>query len=244
MTRRVCTHFLPSLFEPDELAGGTAVMIDVLRASTTICHALDAGATMVVPCETIDAAASESVRLADLQPLTGGERNGTQIDGFDLDNSPLRYRPEVVAGRPIVFTTTNGTRALLRCQSAERILVGAFVNLSAIVRQIDTINADVHLVCAGTDGQVTAEDVLFAGAVAERLTNHEPDDSTRIADAAFEVGFSDGSIHSDLRASLGGRNLIALGLDDDIARAADIDRFDIVPTFSADNNEIRRAARR
>lgn len=233
MPRRIWTHFLPSLFEPDELAGGTAVMIDVLRASTTICHALDAGATMVVPCETVDEAKLESAQLADRQPLTGGERSGLQIDGFDLDNSPLRYRPEVVKGRPIVFTTTNGTRALLRCQSAERILIGAFVNLSSIVRELLASTTDAHLVCAGTDGRITAEDVLFAGAVASRLTEHEPDDASRIAIAAYETSLRDGSIHDALRASRGGRNLISLGLDNDIERAAEMDRFDIVPTWSA-----------
>ena len=109
MRREIFTHFLPNLFDSAELRGGMAVVIDVLRASTTICHALAAGATAVLPCGEVEEALRLKQELAVENPVLGGEREGKLIDGFDLDNSPFRYTPENVAGRAVVFTTTNGT---------------------------------------------------------------------------------------------------------------------------------------
>ena len=88
--------------------------------------------------------------------------------GFDLGNSPCEFTPETVAGRTIVFTTTNGTQALLICTAAERVLIGSFVNFSAVVKELDG-ELPIHLLCAGTRGRVTREDVLFAGALVEKL---------------------------------------------------------------------------
>lgn len=235
MPRSVHTHFLPNLFEPQTLQSGVAVVIDVLRASTTICHALHAGAKAVIPCETVEDARRCASDIADQNPLLGGERHGQLIEGFDLDNSPLGYTPEVVAGRPIVFTTTNGTRALARCAKAERILIGAFVNQSASVRELCELKEDVHLVCAGTNGEITAEDVLLAGAIARAMHETDPDaernDQSRIAAELHDSITSRRAIHAALRESRGGRNLQQLNLDADIERAADVDRFEIVPRF-------------
>jgi 2-phosphosulfolactate phosphatase len=234
--REIFTHFLPALFDPAELRGGTAVVIDVLRASTTICHALAAGATAVVPCMEIDDALRLKRGLADEGPVLGGEREGQQIDGFDLDNSPFRYTPETVAGRTVVFTTTNGTRALLRCTEAERIVLGTFNNLTAVVRAVFESPGPVHLVCAGTRGAITAEDVLFAGAVMEGLGCEVErcrfaDDQSRIALDFYLANAEDGVLET-LRGSLGGRNCLSLGFDADVTRAAELDRFDLLPCYS------------
>ena len=235
MPRPVFAHFLPTLFEPADLAGGIAVVIDVLRASTTICHALEAGATAVIPCEEVQQARATAEELASQSPLLGGERDGKLIPGFHLDNSPLRYTPDTVVGKPVVFTTTNGTRALMRSQRAERIVLGAFVNLSAVVRDVSRFEGPVHLVCAGTRGQITAEDVLCAGAIAHRLSVSDPtsnivaDDQARMA-AEF-YGSNRERLPAALAESLGGRNCRALGFDADVARAAEVDRVDCVPVF-------------
>lgn len=166
---RIDVHMLPEFLEGVDLSESVAVVIDVLRASTTIVHALGHGAAAVIPCLEVD----EARRIARENPenkiLLGGERQGRIIDGFDLDNSPLSYRSGTVAGRTIAFTTTNGTRALLRCSQAQAVYIGAFANLSAIVEELLRGDRDVHLVCAGTDGQLTAEDILFAGALADEL---------------------------------------------------------------------------
>src|SRR5438132_9688378 len=130
MSGRLFAHFLPTLMDPDELRDGTAVVIDVLRASTTICHALAAGAREVIPCLEVEEARRVAADNSGSRPMLGGEREGVRIEGFDLGNSPGEYRPDTVGGRTVVFTTTNGTRAMLGCRSARRVLIGSFVNFS------------------------------------------------------------------------------------------------------------------
>lgn len=235
MTRAVHVHLLPALVDPAELAGGTVVVVDVLRASTTICHALAAGARHVVPVGAVD----EARRLAtESDVVLGGERGGEVIEGFDLGNSPTSYTPETVGGRTVVFTTTNGTRALLHAATADRILVGCFANETAIVRDVLAQTGPVHVLCAGTNGAVTLEDVLFAGSVAHRLQTEcgfeIGDDSGRLAAALFTQSAPRGDFDerlASLRESRGGRNLLRLGFDDDLRTAAALDTFDVLPVF-------------
>jgi 2-phosphosulfolactate phosphatase len=236
VSRQIEAYLLPALAEPEDLAGKAVVVIDILRATTTIVHALAAGATQVIPCLEVD----DARRLAGegaADQLLGGERSGGKIPGFDLGNSPLEYTRSAVEGRTLVFTTTNGTRAMIRCKLARRVLIGAFVNLSAICRELAAEPA-VALVCAGTDGQVTREDVLFAGAVVEALC-HEVDsaswnlnDQAQLAADAWRACVRDLTtcpLGETLRDTRGGRNLIGIGHERDIEIAAQIDKFDFVP---------------
>jgi 2-phosphosulfolactate phosphatase len=100
--------------------------------------------------------------------VLGGERGGKRIEGFDLGNSPAEYKPALVAGKTVLFTTTNGTRAMQMCRQAQKVLIGSFANFSAMCRELGKLD-HVDILCAGTDGQITREDVLFAGAVIEDL---------------------------------------------------------------------------
>ena len=268
--RELNVHLLPSLAEPDALAGRTVVVIDVLRATTTICHALAAGAAGVRPCVEIDEARAEAARLcaADVpgSAVLGGERCGLPIEGFDLGNSPTEYVPQSVGGRTVVFTTTNGTRALLRARRAEVVLIGAFVNLSATVRELrGRLRSD--LLCAGTNGVVTLEDALLAGAIVEALTAGPAEfadmptdapsspssplahprsdvvlnDQARLARDAWRTATVAGrSLSATLRECQGGRNLIAEGFDADIDTAAVVDRFDFVPRWDARSGVVVR----
>ena len=142
-------HFLPALTTPEALAGATLVVIDVLRATTVIPHALAVGAKAVIPCLEVEDAVQAAARLPAGQAVLGGERGGLKIDGFDLGNSPDEYTPQTVAGKTLVFTTTNGTRAMMHCRQAQRVLLGSFVNASAIVDAL-AADRDVRLLCAGT----------------------------------------------------------------------------------------------
>src|SRR5580704_17722366 len=153
---------LPANIEPGDLAGGVAVVIDVLRASTTIIVALANGAARVIPCGLVDMARSVAAEDETGNTLTGGERGGVKIDGFDLDNSPASYTRERVAGKTIAFTTTNGTATLLKTEGAVRVLIGTFVNRKAVVETLRADGRPVHLICAGTDGRLTSEDLLGA----------------------------------------------------------------------------------
>lgn len=241
----VHVQMLPALFEPADLLGGVAVVIDVLRASTVMITALDHGAVEVLPTESVDEARCLATEFTPDRRLLGGERHSRLIEGFDLDNSPRAYTRERVAGRSLIFTTTNGTRALHRASQADRVLVGAFANLSAIVNALRKETRPVHLVCAGTDGQLTAEDILFAGMVARDLlpeTGSQPDLPTEMAIRFAEVhGRNDDTILETLRESVGGRNLIELGMDADIAYAALRDRTVIVPEYQRSTGRITAA---
>ena len=156
MLPRILVYTLPKFSNPEALAGGTAVVIDVLRASTTIIYALQAGANAVIPCQEIDEARRIAAGFSPDEKILGGERGGMPIEGFDLGNSPEEFTPERVRGKTVVFTTTNGTQALLHVKRAKRILLGAFVNATAVVQHLKG-QEDVHLLCAGTDGQPTDE---------------------------------------------------------------------------------------
>jgi len=245
MPRRVRVHMLPDLVEPGDLSGGIAVMIDVLRASTTIVHALAAGAEAVDPCASVEEAQAAAERIGG-SVLLGGERQGVRIEGFDLGNSPLEYTSERVAGRTIVFTTTNGTKALRTCAVADRVLIGAFVNRSAVVNVLREETRDVHLVCAGTDGHLTAEDILLAGAVASDLVGDQrpgrwerpgrfqaADVQTQMAIDYYLARAGDAEHRLEtIRSSRGGENLTRLGYTADIERAAEEDLFAVVPEWS------------
>jgi len=251
-TIRWYCHELFQRMPPGATAGGIAVVIDVLRASTTMITALANGATRVIPAAAVD----EARRLAeaiDPPPLLGGERGGVRIAGFDLGNSPLDYTPDRVGGRAVVITTTNGTAALHASLDAAEIMIGAIVNRAAVAetaRRLAVSSGKVHLVCAGTDGAVSAEDVLAAGAILDaarrqRLARAEggrsggddeqSDPAARSALAAFEAVASDrgiaaaDSLAEAFRTCRGGENLIALGMEADLMLAARIDAFDVVP---------------
>lgn len=226
---------LPAEIEPGTLDGGLAVVIDVLRASTTIIAALANGAVRVLPCGDIETTS----RLAKDDPtgktLTGGERRGVKIEGFDLDNSPASYSRERVAGKTIAFTTTNGTAALLRTNGAARVLIGAIVNRGPIAHVLRSDGRPVHLICAGTDGRVTSEDVLGAGAIAAALEQFE--DVELVADATRRAAkqwldLPANRLLAFLRRSSGGCNLVALGLDSDIVLSAKVDSVPVVPEYS------------
>lgn len=234
-------HFLPILTKPEELAGSAVVVIDVLRATTVIAHALAAGAREVIPCLEVEDALRVAAGLPAGQAVLGGERGGLKIEGFDLGNSPDEFTPETIGGKTLVFTTTNGTRAMMQCKQARRVLTGAFVNASAVVALLRG-EESVHLLCAGTRGGVTREDVLLAGLLAEALITtftggRLPDainDELLIARTCWQTFAVGRSLHDvcddlamTLRSTQGGRNLGQIGLEHDINAAARIDHFSI-----------------
>lgn len=226
-------HPLPETVAPEALWGGVVVVIDLLRATTTIVHALAHGARSVYPAESIDEAWKVASRWPKTERLLGGERHGVIIEGFDLDNSPLSYTPARVAGQTIVFTTTNGTRAMRWANQAAAIRIASFANLTAVADSLSHENRDVHLLCAGTDRRISGEDLLLAGAIADRLGNrfHQSIETLIFRDFWKNCGTDDASRLQVLRDSAGGRNLVELGFDHDIEEASRIDLFPIVPVL-------------
>lgn len=244
MTHQAQVHLLPGLVTPEELAGSTVVVVDILRATTTVVHALAAGAVKVIPLLEVDRALAIKSQLG-ASAVLGGERGGRKIQGFDLGNSPGEYTRASVGGKTLVFTTTNGTRALEMCRHASRVLLGSFANFSAVCREVGRLER-LDILCAGTDGQITREDVLFAGAVIDDLhragtvlTNDQADiacDAWRAATLDFA---GPKPLAEYLRASTGGRNLIEIGHERDIDIAAQIDRCDLIAELDMKSWEIR-----
>lgn len=247
---QVFAHLLPTLADPSEFQGGVAVVFDILRASTTIVHALAAGAECIVPTLSVEEAFVKAGTFAATNVVLGGERDGVLIPGFDLDNNPLAYTADRVSGKSIVFTTTNGTMACLRAAQASRILIGAFVNLSAVVSELEHETRPIHLLCAGTRGKITTEDVLAAGAVAVRLGNAWgiapetfADDQVQIAAALYQQNSgSMDSIVEKVGSGYGGRNCRRLGFENQIRRAGTIDLFDFVPEYDTQTGLIARTS--
>lgn len=247
----VNVHYLPSQVAEEELAGSTVVVIDLLRATTTICYALAAGASRVVPFRTIEEAVAAAEKVGRDQVVLGGERGGRRIDGFDLGNSPSEYTSAAVRGRAVYITTTNGTKALYHARRARRVVAGALVNLSAVIASVKT-EPQIDILCAGTDGEMTSEDNVAAGAYVDRLREFFKDRGQMNEQAALSAGcwsrVQDGAALSGrtlseelsigLRASQGGRNIMAIGLERDLAACAEIDRFNIVPQLDVPNWQI------
>ena len=246
MTQIVQVHLLPALTSAEELAQSMVIVIDVLRASTTIVYALAGGATAVVPCSEVDEARQQANQLGDVAVL-GGERGGRPIEGFDLGNSPSEYTSQAVAGKTIFFTTTNGTRAIKQCLQADRVIIGAFTNFSAVCEAV-LKSPRVDLLCAGTRAEISREDALLAGAIVDRLQLRRTvgfglnDQAYMAVDAWRQVAgdlFRSGHLAGKLRASRGGQNLLEIAMEQDIEIAAAIDRFDLVPELDMEKWEIR-----
>src|SRR4051794_4907897 len=128
--RNVRVHLTPNYLPDGGLAGSTAIAVDVLRATTTMLTALAAGAKCIIPCATIDEAKAAAAEGRWSPALLAGEREGRPIPGFDLGNSPSEFTAANCKGKTVIASTTNGTKAILACHSAGRVLIGAFVNFS------------------------------------------------------------------------------------------------------------------
>ncbi|MEX0818634.1 MAG: 2-phosphosulfolactate phosphatase, partial [Pirellulaceae bacterium] len=229
-------HFLPELVDEGQLTGKAVVVIDVLRATTTIAYALAAGATSVIPCLEVDEARKLREGFGQ-DAVLGGERGGVKIEGFDFGNSPTEYTEATVGGKTLIFTTTNGTRAMKTAAGARRVFLAAFANLSAVCDRLAGED-DLDIVCAGTNRQITREDVLLAGAIAEQWARGKDgpnlNDQATIAIeswARFSRELSENKVplYETLRNSSGARNLIEIGLDRDIEIAAQLDKLELVP---------------
>src|SRR3954467_2405276 len=249
---RLNVYNLPSHVEERELAGGTAVVIDVLRATSTICQALAAGAREVVPFVTIEDALAAAEKVGRANVVLGGERRGVLIPGFDLGNSPSEYTPAAVGGRAVYLTTTNGTRALQHARFAKQILAASFLNLASVVASL-LVATRVDVICAGTDGFETSEDILLAGAIVDNLAGKRADhwitnDKAQAARKTWQELLAEARatgqplkqlVRQRLDESRGGQNLHEVGNGRDIEVCSQIDSLQIVPRLNVHEWKIR-----
>ena len=226
---RIEALFTPVEVEAVDTSDATVVVIDVVRATTTIIEALANGARAIYPTRSTE----EAVRLASSMgredTLLCGERKGRKVEGFDLGNSPREFDEETVSGKKIVMTTTNGTRALTASAEGSRVLACAFTNLGAVAREI---SGDDHviIVCAGREDRFSLDDALCAGHLIRR-TITDGDDDHDLNDAARAVRAL-ASARKPTKRFLGltaaGHAVIDIGLEEDLSLCADVDRHDIV----------------
>jgi 2-phosphosulfolactate phosphatase len=209
-----------------------AVVIDVLRATSVMATAMNANAAKIITCKEI-AQARQWKEKFEPGALLCGERQCQRIEGFDLGNSPNEYVAAKISGRTLVLTTTNGTRAITSVQHAKRIITASFLNFTAVVDAIADAKT-VRLVCAGTDGHETDEDMMLAGAIARAAADAYDaevcgDDAVRAVQHWNAFQKSGRSLVNELRETGGGRNLVRYGFEDDLASCARVDSFAVVP---------------
>jgi 2-phosphosulfolactate phosphatase len=227
---KVATFFTAAQVDPAKVHKRTAVVIDVIRATSTIVEALANGAQAVYPTLSTE----EAIRLANSlgreDTILCGERKGLKIEGFDLGNSPREFTPDRIRGKRLVMSTTNGTRAFLVAQAAERVLAGSFLNLSGVTRALKGAER-VTLVCAGKEDRFSLDDALCAGRILQSVIEEygvdpELDDASRAVLALARDLEPDEEL---LRATAAGAALVKVELGDDLRVCAQVDRHAVVP---------------
>lgn len=223
-------HFTPAEIESDVLAEATVVIIDVVRATTSIVEALAQGVRTVFPTSSAEEAVKLAASLGREDTLLCGERKGLKIEGFDLGNSPAEYIGAELDGKRLVMTTTNGTPALRAADEAARVLVCAFTNLSAVAR---AVAGDSHVViqCAGRGGRFGFDDAVCAGHLLLKIRDLSAEDLELNDPGRAACALAEGvEVSADfLRGTAAGVSIEAIGLGDDLILCADVDRHDIVP---------------
>ncbi|MCC6317779.1 MAG: 2-phosphosulfolactate phosphatase [Gemmatimonadaceae bacterium] len=234
---RVEVMFGPAVLPPAEWHGRVVVVIDVLRASTTIATALSHGARAVIPLESADDVVTRSRAFERSEVILAGERKNARIEGFDLGNSPREFTREAVEGKTLLYTTSNGTNALLAVQGAREVLVGAFVNFSAVaamVRAAARERVDLAFVCAGSDRQFSLEDTVCAGrfvrSLGRRLASATLNDAARAA-LTLEKKYG-ADLPKMFHVATHGRALAEGGYGEDLAVCATVDAHPVVPVYA------------
>lgn len=221
-------YFVPAAIPSDLERCRPIVVIDIFRASTSITAALAAGAKYVRAAGSQDEAASFRTEEGE-RAVLAGERKGLKIDGYDLGNSPREMTPERVAGRPVIFDSTNGTRLLRRFTDFDNVIIGSLVSLSATLSCLKQFALDPVFCCAATEGRFSGEDTLAAAMMISRLTklSAEKDDAAIFAERLLQSAGS--GWRNWAKNSFHGKYLTSLGLAEDLDFCLSIDRFDFVP---------------
>lgn len=219
-------------FSEAHAKGTHVVVVDVLRASSTIVHACENGVERIIPVAQVEDATKLVPTLERKKTLLGGEREGKMIEGFDLGNSPLEYASKIVRGKTLILSTTNGTVAITQSAPAQEILIGCFLNLSAVVTRISSARPDrVAVLCAGNLGQLALEDFVCGGLIVERLAQSYRGELILNdgAVAARELARTMTDIGEVVRNSTHGRRLAELGFEKDLEFCSRIDKYGAVP---------------
>lgn len=218
-----------------ELREKSVVVIDTLRATSTIITALANGCNQVLPVEEIEEAMDMRITMKESQVILGGERNTKKLPGFDFGNSPLEYAPENVTGKTLILTTTNGTRAIKKAEQADSVHIGALINGLTVASHLHRTNRDAVLLCSGTHGKFSMEDILTAGYIIYRLQRFGSNPDLQLDDLGL-VAVNLYETHKDdlmgaLRGTLHFGILHSTGMDDDLEYCLKRDIVRVLPAY-------------
>jgi len=229
---KIETCLTPALLPLYQIENSIAVIIDIFRATSSICYGIENGAEAIIPVAKVEECAA--YREKGLDYLLAAERNGEVVAGFDFGNSPFSYTKEKVLGETVVLTTTNGTHALHLSIKAKKIVIGSFLNLTALCNWLKDQQENILLVCAGWKNNFNLEDTLFAGAVVDQLKdkNYKLDDPSIAANDLFQLGKNDLNLY--LQKTAHSERLKKLGIEEDIKFCLQVDLTTAIPVLEGE----------
>lgn len=220
----------PALLPVYTVENSIVVVIDIFRATSAICYGIENGASAIIPVSQVEECAAYKGKDC----LLAAERDGEVVSGFDFGNSPFSYSADKVAGKKVVLTTTNGTHAIQLSRGARQIVIGSFLNLTALSNWLAKQQQNILLVCAGWKNKVNLEDTVFAGAVVSKLREcgFRLDDSAIAAADLWDIAQHD--LDAYLKKSSHSERLKKLGIEKDISFCLTLDLTTAIPVLDGD----------
>ena len=232
---KVSLYLTPIPFGRAKLENRTVVVIDVLRSSTCICAALNAGARGVIPTDGPGEAGDMWTRIGSDMAVLAGERNGIKIENFQLGNSPAEFTSDSVGGKFVVITTTNGTAIFGKAHNARPVISAALVNISVVAQRVADEERDVVVVCSGREGHFSIEDTICGGMLID-LLNCKHKKNLRLNDAASLALLLYQNSRTKIRETIEqgehGKYLASIGFASDIAIASEVDSIPVLPLLN------------
>ena len=231
MHRKIEVCLTPALLDLYTIEDSIVVVIDVLRATSSMVYGLDNGALAIIPVAQVE----DCLLYKDMGHLLAAERNGEVVEGYDFGNSPFSYTKEKVSGKTVVLTTTNGTKALHMARTrAHQVVIGSFLNLDFLCKWLKQQDKDVLLLCAGWKDQFNLEDTLFAGAVVSELKSSFShfDDSSVAAEDLYILAKKD--LRNYMMKSSHSHRLAALNIEEDVKFCLQLNICQTIPVLQGD----------
>jgi 2-phosphosulfolactate phosphatase len=232
MSRKIEVCLTPALLNLYNIENSIVVVIDILRATSSITYGIENGAEAIIPVANVE----DCLNYSGKGYLIAAERNGEVVEGYDFGNSPFSYTKEKVNGKTIVLTTTNGTKAMhMARETAYQVVVGSFLNLTSLCNWLQVQNKDVLLLCAGWKDKFNLEDTLFAGAVVNVLRKDfvHFDDACVAAEDMYLLAKD--NLRGYLKKSSHNHRLEQLNIEEDVKFCLQLDICQAIPVLEGDN---------
>jgi 2-phosphosulfolactate phosphatase len=230
---KIDLFFTPNEVTEEELNDKAVLVIDVLRASTTIAYAFHNGCKDIIPTSSMDAATELSRKIGRDAALLCGEREGKKIEGFDLGNSPFEYEAEKIKDKTLIFATTNGSKAIVKGSAGRSLAVGSFVNFQTVADYLNSDSNDLSIVCSGKLDQFSLEDAVCGGLYIDTLVKkgvRQLNDAACAALKLYEV--HQGNLLGMLKNSSHGQYLIELGFEKDLHLCSEVNSLQVLPVLN------------